>query len=286
MLPTFLREVFGSRTLPREPEPELIMDGQEQVTAYAEAGRIDGVMAAAYLMHSARASQVIQGCDRVVDLGCGPATQLGQIAELNPNTSFLGVDLSEGMLADARAHIKRLGLSNVEFIQGDITHVESLPDGCVDGVISTMTLHHLPTIEALHCCFREVTRLLRRDGSIYIVDFGRLKSLKSVLFFAYSNRKHQPHVFSLDYERSLRAAFLLEDLKQTAVRELPSNIDVYSTFAIPMLTLVKTRDKPIHDAVRQRLSEMRKGLMPRYRRELDDIRAFFWLGGLRNDPFR
>ena len=84
MIPTFAREVFGQRTLPREPEPALVMDDPEEVAAYSEAGRIDGVMAAAYLYHSARISQVIQGCSQVIDLGCGPATQLAQVAQLNP----------------------------------------------------------------------------------------------------------------------------------------------------------------------------------------------------------
>ena len=54
-LPTIAREVFGPRTLPREPEPDLVMDGEDQVAAYTHAGRIDGVMSAAYLFHSALA---------------------------------------------------------------------------------------------------------------------------------------------------------------------------------------------------------------------------------------
>lgn len=88
MLPTLLREITVQRTLPREPEPDLVMDDAEQVAAYTEAGRIDGVMAAAYLFQTARITQTIQGCGKVVDLGCGPATQLTQIAQLNPDTHF------------------------------------------------------------------------------------------------------------------------------------------------------------------------------------------------------
>ena len=47
------------------------MGDADQVAAYTEAGRIDGVMSAAYLFHSRRISQVIRGCNRVVDIGCG-----------------------------------------------------------------------------------------------------------------------------------------------------------------------------------------------------------------------
>lgn len=286
LIPTLLREVFSERTLPREPEPDLVMDDPGQVAAYSEAGRADGVMAAAYLFHSARISQVIQGCQKVIDLGCGPATQLAQVAGLNPHISFLGIDLSPAMLESAETHVRNLGLSNVKFSQGDITRLEGMTDHAADGVISTMALHHLPTHTLLRDCFREIERILRPGGALYLVDFGRLKSLKSVLFFAYMNARHQPHLFSLDYERSLRAAFLFEDFQVAARGCLPPHATVYSTFKMPFLVLIKSDDKPLPDALQQRLREMRQKLPSRYRRDLDDLRFFFRLGGLRNDPFR
>src|SRR5438067_10818467 len=61
IMPALCRETFGSRTLPREPEPQLIMDGAEQVAAYASAARSDGAMTAAYLFHTARISMVLRG---------------------------------------------------------------------------------------------------------------------------------------------------------------------------------------------------------------------------------
>ena len=89
LIPVFLRELLVERSLPREPEPDLVMDDPDQVAAYAQAGRIDGVMAASYLFHSARISQTISGAKTVLDLGCGPATQLAQIAQLNPDENPL-----------------------------------------------------------------------------------------------------------------------------------------------------------------------------------------------------
>jgi ubiquinone/menaquinone biosynthesis C-methylase UbiE len=284
-IPVFVREVFGSRTLPREPEPSLVMDDPQQVAAYAEAGRIDGAMAAAYLFHTARISQVIQGCRTVVDLGCGPATQLGQVAQMNPSVDFVGVDMSADMLEDAREHARELGLANVRFLTGDMTSLESITDQSVDAVISTMALHHLPTIDHLRGCFQEIHRIMRQGASCYLVDFARLKSLKSVLFFAYMNREHQPHLFSLDYERSLRAAFDIEELRSLAGEELPAHVSVQSTFKVPFLTVIKSEDRQLPDDLHRRFREMRRALKPRYRRDLDDIRMFFRLGGLRNDPF-
>jgi len=285
LIPTFLRELIVERTLPREPEPDLVMDDPEHVAAYVEAGRIDGVMAAAYLFHSARISQVIQGCATVLDLGCGPATQLAQIADLNPGIRFTGIDLSPSMLADAERHAAALGLINIQFRQGDIASLHGIVDHSVDAVISTMALHHLPTLQHLEDCFASIRRVLKPGGALYLTDFGRLKSLKSVIFFAYMNAQHQPHFFSLDYERSLRAAFLKEEIEALATKYFPPEVSVVSTFKMPFLVIVKTADQFLQEPLRHRLATMRKALKPRYLRDLNDMRTFFALGGLRNDPF-
>lgn len=285
MLPTLIRETLGKQVLPREPEPDLVMDDASQVAAYTDAGRVDGVMSAAYLFHTARISQVIGGCKQVVDLGCGPATQLAQVAELHPDISFMGIDLSSEMLEQARNHVRVLGLDNVDFMQASITDLESISSHSIDGVISTMALHHLPKLELLQDCFREIKRILVPDGAVYLVDFGRLKSLKSVIYFAYMNARHQPHLFTLDYERSLRAAFLARDFRRLSSELLPANVKVFKTSGIPLLVIMKSPDSPLRPGLREQLDGMRRSLPRAYRRDLDDIRLFFRMGGLRNDPF-
>lgn len=286
MTPVFLREWLGDRVFPREPEPALVMDDPEQTRAYNEAASIDGVMAAAYLFHSAHISQVIAGRQRVLDLGCGPAVQLLQIAQLNPDAQFIGVDLSQEMLAQARANLATSHCANVELRVDDVTKLASVEDRAVDAVISTMALHHLPTLEHLHACFAQIARVLRPGGALYLVDFGRLKSLKSVLYFAYQNSRHQPHLFSLDYERSLRAAFLPEDFSKALNEHLPGRASIVTTFKVPLLLLVRSEAQPLERKVIERLQQKRRRLPPRYRRDLDDLRIFFRLGGLQPDPFR
>lgn len=287
LFPILLREMTVARTLPREPEPDLIMDGEEQVAAFVEAGRIDGVMAAAYLFNSAHISSAIQGCKTVVDLGCGPATQLAQVAELNPDINFIGVDMSPGMLANAERHVQALGLENVRFVEADVTNITALETGSVDGVMSTLALHHLPTYDHLRRCFAEVRRILQPRGAMCVIDLGRLKSLKSVIFFAYMNARHQPHLFSLDYERSLRAAFLREDFERAIDETLPDlGARVFTTSQIELLIMCKTASRPLPPALVGRLRDLRECMKRRYRRDLDDMRLFFRLGGLEGDPFR
>jgi hypothetical protein len=63
-------------------------------------------------------------------------------------------------------------------------------------------------------------------------------------------------------------------------------VRVYGTFLVPFLTVLQTSPKPIPAELARKLVAMRKALMPRYRADLDDMRLFFRLSGLRLDPFR
>jgi ubiquinone/menaquinone biosynthesis C-methylase UbiE len=261
------------------------MDGSEQVAAYASAARTDGAMAAGYLFHTARISMVLRGCRSVVDLGCGPATQLSQIAALNPDIHFTGIDLSQRMLEDARVHTEHVGLDNIRLLHDDICSLKSIPDHSADGVISTLALHHLPSERHLRSCFQQVRRILKPHGAIYFTDFSRLKSLKSVIFMAYMYRKHEPHAFLLDYERSLRAAFLFEELRNEASETLPPGTETFGTFLVPFLVVIKTNDRELDPKQHDQVRNMRRNLQRRHRHDLDDLRLLFRLSGMIHDPF-
>src|SRR5471032_367100 len=84
LVQTVLREFLSRQRAPRIPEPRLVMDDEDSVRAYTEAGGETGVMAPVYLYHAANISEVIRPGDTVVDLACGPATQLGLVARINP----------------------------------------------------------------------------------------------------------------------------------------------------------------------------------------------------------
>ncbi|MEJ2345364.1 MAG: class I SAM-dependent methyltransferase [Gammaproteobacteria bacterium] len=262
------------------------MDDPEQVAAYLYAGRLGGIMSAGYLYHSAQICQVIQGCSKILDLGCGPATQLAQIAQLNPGAEFLGVDLSERMIESARQYVDDLGVRNVGFRIDDITRLTLIPDASVDAVISTLAFHHLPSREHLDASFAQIARVLKPGGAIYLSDFGRLKSHKSVRFFVDMTAAHQSAIFSLDYERSLCAAFLLDELQDASGMLLPFGARVFSTFKVPYLVVVKTRSKPLPTEIADKIAALRRELPPRHRKDLDELRFFFRLGRIDTDPFR
>ena len=282
VLKTLARELVSRERSPRRTEPDLVMDDPEKVAAYTRAGREDGVMAPVYLFHCAQVCEVIRPGDTVVDLGCGPATQLAMVARLNPDVRFVGVDLSEEMLERARAYGAEQGLGNVAFPQADVTDLGFLGDASVDAVFSTVALHHLPDVDHLERTFAEVARVLRPGGGLYLVDFGHLKSEKSIEYFAYQYSDRQPELFTLDYLYSLRAAFPLADFQRLTDRHLAGRARVYSTFLMPFMVVVKSppRAGEVPQGVRAGLAALREALPSYHRTDLQDLRTFFRLGGL------
>lgn len=182
----------------RVVEPDLVMDRQDQVDAYSQAGAKGGTMASVNLFHSAQVAEVIRPGDTVVDLACGSGNQLTQVAMLNPDSHFLGVDLSEHMLDQAQRLVTEKGLSNCEVRLASITNLEFLEDRSVDVVMSTMALHHLPDIASLQQCFREARRILKPDGGVYFADLGHLHAEKSIEYFARQYADQQPEVFTIN----------------------------------------------------------------------------------------
>jgi len=276
-----VRENMTGERVPRTTEPDLVMDDPEKVAAYTRAGREDGVMAPVYLHHCAHICQVLRPGDLAVDLACGPATQLAQVARLNPDVRFIGVDLSDPMLDRARSHVRDLGLANVDFRRGDISVLEGFEDASVDAVFTTMALHHLPSLEHLRNTFRRVSRMLKQGGGLFLVDFARLKSAKSIDYFAYQYADRQPELFTLDYLYSLRAAFSVMDFEE-ATQALRSHGKFHRMFGFPYMVAIKSAIR--RDLSAELLDELRKirDEMPAHHQtDFKDMKTFFGLGGLK-----
>jgi arsenite methyltransferase len=275
LIKTVIRELLTQERSPRVTEPDLVMDDPENVAAYVEAGREHAVMAPVYLYHCANICEVIRPGDTVVDLACGPANQLAMVARLNPATRFIGVDLSAPMLERARELIARQGLANVEFRHGDITDLSSFDDKSVDAVMSTMALHHLPTLDMLCQTYTEVGRILKDGGGVYMVDFGHLKAMRSIDYFAYQYADRQPQLFTEDYYNSLRAAFYPDDFRR-AVKPLAGRAELYSTIGLPFMMALKSAPRRGSDpALAAELKRMRQRLPEWHKADFTDLHRHF-----------
>jgi arsenite methyltransferase len=275
-------ELMTTERALRHPEPDLVMESAEQVAAYTRAGREDGVMAPVYLYNASHALEVIAPGDKVLDLACGPATQLALVARLAPESSFTGVDLSQEMLARARAHVEDMSLGNVGFIHSSIAQLSTIEDRSIDAVMSTMALHHLPNQETLEATFREIKRVLKPGGGVYLADFGHLKSERSIHHFAYQYADRQPEIFTVDYLNSLRAAFHLPDFRKAA-QPLQDHATLYSTFLVPYMMVLKSPRRRAPDTrVAEGLQALWRDMPANHKRDFADIKTFFMFGGLRS----
>lgn len=280
VMKVLMRELMTSQRVQRTPEPDLVMDDPEKVADYTAAGRENGVMAPVYLFHSAQISRVIRSGDTVLDLACGPANQLVQVARLNPDCQFIGVDLSEEMLDKAEGLIAEQGIRNIELRKGSIDDLSAFANHSMDAVMSTMALHHLPHTGVLQDTCKEAARVLKPGGGVYMADFGRLKSAESIDYFAHQYDHRQPPLFTLDYFYSLNAAFSLDDLKAAAA-VFGGDVRVLSTFLVPFMVVIMSqprRDLP--PAVQAGLQQLKDALPDYHQVDLADMRTFFRLGGV------
>lgn len=280
-----LLKIISSELLTRHPrtrraEPCLTMNEPAQVQAYLEAGSETGSMAPIYLFNTTASAPLIRPGDLVLDLACGPANQLAQFAAVNPQARFVGVDLSEEMLNRASGVVARRNLKNVSFELSDITQLERFADNSVDVVVSTLALHHLPDRNSLASAFREIRRVLKPDGRVYLHDLGALRSERSVREFAQQYAAGQPEVFNVDYLNSLLAAFAVTDFR-AAMQPLAATTRLHTTFMFPYMIVIRSRTSSgATDPQRTAIESIRERLSSDQRSDLRKLGFFFRLGGL------
>jgi SAM-dependent methyltransferase len=102
----------------------------------------------------------VTGQRRVLDLGCGPGRDVHFLTQLG--CQAVGLDLSAGMLAQARSR-----LPAVPLVRADLRRIPFSP-GAFDGIWACASLLHLRRAE-LPAILTELSRLLRCPGGVLYV---------------------------------------------------------------------------------------------------------------------
>jgi len=108
----------------------------------------------------------LQGCEAVLDIGCGDGKISAQLARAVRDGNVLGIDLSEGMVRLASEQFPTAQYPNLSFLRMDAAGIRL--DGRFDVAFSTAALHwveeHAAVLRGVHACLKPGGRILFQMG--------------------------------------------------------------------------------------------------------------------------
>lgn len=110
--------------------------------------------------------------DRILNLGPHSSLSALSLAERYPGATFSAMDTNSRVVAKLQRRIARTKLRNITLTQVTDDNNLSFEARSFDKVICMLALHQHPPDSKLSL-IKEIARVLRRDGMLYVIDFDR-----------------------------------------------------------------------------------------------------------------
>jgi 2-polyprenyl-3-methyl-5-hydroxy-6-metoxy-1,4-benzoquinol methylase len=183
-------------------EPE-IMDGEEQVRAYA---RADFAQENQWFVD--QFLEIFQDFREgvVLDLGCGPGDILIRLAQACPSLTLIGVDASEPMINLAQTAIDEANVGDRVRVLCQRFQDIKLPEQA-DAIISNSLVHHVPNPFQFWYAMKQ---LGKPGAPVLVMDLLRPETTEEAQALVDQYAANEPEQLRRDFYNSLLAA-LTED---------------------------------------------------------------------------
>ena len=135
--------------------------------------------------------QWLNADSRILDYGCGYGRCLGDLFRAGFH-NLIGFDFSPAMISAARAQFPEISFEVVQ------SSTIPLPDSSVDGALLFSVLTCVPTDDGQRSIIRELRRVLRPGGLLYISDLWLQSDERNLARYARDEQKYGTYgVFDL-----------------------------------------------------------------------------------------
>jgi ubiquinone/menaquinone biosynthesis C-methylase UbiE len=202
---------YYSQFMERTPEPDDLMNEQDQAAAYAAA---DWSESHGKIPRHFRERFPAFSSGSVLDLGCGTADVTVRFVQAFPGVTALGVDGSDAMLSFGRRRVREEALESRIRLENHYLPDPSLEKQQFDAVISNSLLHHVLDPVAF---WRTAAKCVKRNGAVLIVDLLRPADHETAVRLVSEHAKDAPPVLRRDFIASLHAAYSIDEVRQQLV---------------------------------------------------------------------
>jgi len=175
----------------------------------------------------------IKSGDSILECGCGAGAFLSSLLIHYPNLKVAGIDYSKSLIEAVKRNI------NGDFYLGDMTDISFIKDDQYDHTISFSTFHYLSSEESARKAVREMTRVTKTGGMIYIGEVSDLAKRQEALTIREKTHRNHKRVSAANPDH----LFLSKDLFKELAKDMHLQLDIVDQeyFNLPFYETAKYR---------------------------------------------